>query len=236
MDAMYKTLKVLLIGLLVVTTIFIAFQLVKKYVPDNINPLKPLRIEHAPSFVLKTKINHLKNNPDACFAVLESSDLTFERVADKTTGDNCAFRNVVRLIQSDISYGGDIILKCPALVALAIWERHDLQPLAIETFGQKIIRIRHYGTYACRNINNAKQGRRSQHAYANAIDIAGFVMADGSEISVLDDWGQATQKGQFLKTVHQLACDKFTTVLGPDYNNTHHNHFHFDQGGWSLCR
>ncbi|MFV0542833.1 MAG: extensin family protein [Marinicella pacifica] len=233
---MNKTLKVIIIGFIIGTLAVLLSRLVVAYLPDNVNPLKPLRIEHAPSFVLKTKINHLKNNPDACFAVLESSDLTFERVADETTGDNCAFRNVVRLIQSDISYGGDIILKCPALVALAIWERHDLQPLAIETFGQKIIRIRHYGTYACRNINNAKQGRRSQHAYANAIDIAGFVMADGSEISVLVDWGQATQKGQFLKTVHQLACDKFTTVLGPDYNNAHHNHFHFDQGGWSLCR
>ena len=233
---MNKVFRILLVSLMLVVTVFIIYQLIKNYLPDNMNPLKPLRIEHAPSFLLKTKLNHLKSNPRACFSVLENSALQYEQVEDKTTGNNCGFKNVARLIQSKISYGGDIVLTCPALVALAIWERHDLQPLAIEKFGEKIIRIRHYGTYACRNVNNAKQGRRSQHAYANAIDVAGFVLADGREISVLDDWGQATIKGEFLNQVHKSACRKFSTVLGPDYNRAHRNHFHFDQDGWSVCR
>jgi hypothetical protein len=233
---MSKSRKAILISLIIGFLVVLVYRLVILYLPDNINPLKPLRIDHQPTFLIKSKVNHLKSNPEACYEVLETSDLMFEQVDDKVTGDNCAFNNVARLIQSGISYGGDIILKCPSLVALAIWERHDLQPLALEMFEQKIIRIRHYGTYACRNVNNAKQGRRSQHAYANAIDIAGFVLADGREISVLDDWEQGTDKSTFLKHIHQAACKKFSTVLGPDYNAAHHNHFHFDQGGWSICR
>ena len=214
---------------------FAGYKLTVDLLPNHLNPFKPLNIADKPSFVTKTKINQLKNHPKACYTVLDNSDLIVQKLDDQITGENCAYKNVAMLERSTISYGGNIILKCPALVALAIWERHDLQPLAIKMFNQKIIRVRHYGTYACRNVNNAKQGRRSQHAYANAIDIAGFVLADGTEISVLNDWGETTAKGDFLQAVKQAACGKFSTVLGPDYNTAHHNHFHFDHGGGSIC-
>lgn len=225
---------VILVLLLVIG--FGCYKLIMFFLPDNVNPFQPLRIADKPTFVTKTKINRLKSHPDECIAVLENSTLTFEKIEDQKTGENCAYKNVAMLQQSGISYGGDIILTCPALVALTIWERHDLQPLAIKLFNQKIIRVRHYGTYACRNINNARQGRRSQHAYANAIDIAGFVLADGREISVLKDWGKDSEKGTFLTAIHQSACKRFSTVLGPNYNDLHKNHFHFDQGTWSICR
>lgn len=232
----FRALKLLVTGLLLLVVGGLLYFTLMRLLPDQVNPMKPLHLDQPPGFLTKTKINRLKGNGEACFAVLENSDIVYQRVADKSTGEQCGFKSVAMLIKSNISYGGDIVLKCPALVALMIWERHDLQPLARQMFKQSIGRIRHYGTYACRNINNSKQGRRSQHAHANAIDIAGFVLADGQEISVLNDWGKATEKGEFLKKVHRLACDKFSTVLGPDYNNAHRNHFHFDQGGWSLCR
>ncbi len=231
-----RLLRYSFIVILSVVIMLAVYRLTNLYLPNNINPLKPLFINDEPGLMTKHKIRQLKKDAESCFAVLANSDLKYQLIPDKITGESCAFQNVVMLEQSTISYGGDIVLKCPALVALVIWEKHDLQPLAIKKFGQKIIRIRHYGTYACRNVNNAKQGRRSQHAYANAIDIAGFVLADGSEISILKDWNQNTENGEFLASLHESACQRFITVLGPNYNDFHKNHFHFDHGGWSICR
>jgi hypothetical protein len=37
-----------------------------------------------------------------------------------------------------------------------------------------------------------------------------------------------TGKAQFLRAVHRAACKIFGTVLGPEANNAHKNHFHLD--------
>jgi hypothetical protein len=39
---------------------------------------------------------------------------------------------------------------------------------------------------------------------------------------------QAELKGDFVKVVHDDACQTFGTVLGPAANEAHKNHFHFD--------
>ncbi|MCB1583110.1 MAG: extensin family protein [Xanthomonadales bacterium] len=203
--------------------------------PDEYNPLKPLEISDEITFLTSNKINNLKGKYQDCLAILKNSGVKFEPLPDKTTGESCGLYNTVHLLQSDITYGGGITLKCPALVSLLIWEKQALQPLAAEILQQPITRVKHFGTYACRNVNGAPKGRRSQHAFANAIDIAGFVLADGSQISVLKDWGKDNPSGKFLAAIHKSACDLFTTVLGPDYNEHHHNHFHFDHGSSGIC-
>jgi hypothetical protein len=137
---------------------------------------------------------------------------------------------------------------------------------------------------------------------ANAIDIGGFVLADGRTVGVLKGWGpterdiaaqakaaakakasdekpgQTAQKGpasqmaqkekvtqasitslegpaslqkksaqaaglpatkaavpakptkeaQFLRAIHDGACREFGTVIGPEANDPHRNHFHLD--------
>jgi hypothetical protein len=35
-------------------------------------------------------------------------------------------------------------------------------------------------------------------------------------------------KMDFLRAAHHSACKLFNTVLGPEANNAHHNHFHVD--------
>jgi hypothetical protein len=85
-------------------------------------------------------------------------------------------------------------------------------------------------------VNSAAGGRRSQHATANAIDIAGFRLADGRSISVLADWGKPTAEGQFLAAARDEACSLFNIVLSPRYNELHANHFHLDLGGFHMCR
>ena len=82
----------------------------------------------------------------------------------------------------------------------------------------------------------------SQHAFANAIDLAGFTDGDGVFSSVNDDWiidpdsedtceaAAEPGKDQFL---HQLICElkdagTWNIVLTPNYNSDHRNHFHVD--------
>lgn len=91
------------------------------------------------------------------------------------------------------------------------------------------------GSYACRNI--AGSSRRSAHASAKAIDVSGFVLADGRRITLVDDWnGGTAAEREFLRVVHRSACKRFGTVLGPAYNRAHANHFHLEGPGNNFCR
>ena len=35
-------------------------------------------------------------------------------------------------------------------------------------------------------------------------------------------------RGRFLRDIHTAACKRFGTVLGPEANEAHRNHFHLD--------
>lgn len=91
------------------------------------------------------------------------------------------------------------------------------------------------GSYACRNI--AGSSKRSAHSRAEAIDIAGFVLADGRRITIKTGWdARSPQEREFLRIVHRSACKRFGTVLGPDYNAAHADHLHLEEGDGSFCR
>ena len=123
--------------------------------------------------------------------------------------------------------------------ALELWLEREVQPEALAIYGQEIARIEHLGSYSCRRLYGADEGPWSEHATGNAIDIAGFVLADGRRIGVLSGWGGAGDDAQFLRAVRNSACNYFGTVLSPDYNAAHADHFHLDQqvrGFGGVCR
>jgi len=83
----------------------------------------------------------------------------------------------------------------------------------------------------CRNRNGAAEGPVSEHGFANALDIAGFTLADGRSIAVADDWlPAAAAGGRLLRQAHGAACGRFTTVLGPEADAAHADHLHLDLG------
>jgi hypothetical protein len=102
-----------------------------------------------------------------------------------------------------------------------------------------LAKVQVIGGYACRNRNSAKGGRLSEHAKGNALDIGGFVLKDGTTMSVLKGW-RSRAHGSTLKRMHKKACGPFKTVLGPNANRFHQDHFHFDvakhRGGGTYCR
>jgi hypothetical protein len=82
------------------------------------------------------------------------------------------------------------------VASLSAWVEKTLQPAAQELLGSPVVRIRNASGYACRNrVGTAFHADRlSEHALANAVDIAGFVTADGRTIEVLGQWGPTARE------------------------------------------
>jgi hypothetical protein len=83
------------------------------------------------------------------------------------------------------------MLNCAMVSTLHTWVEKTLQPAAQEVLGSPVTRIRGASGYACRNRYGSPSNshRLSEHAHANAIDIMGFVTADGRSIDVESKWG-----------------------------------------------
>lgn len=93
--------------------------------------------------------------------------------------------------------------------------------------------IQRYSTYSCRVV--AGTDSLSNHANGRAIDLTGFVLDDGSFITVFDHWEDGvamplTPEGQWLRTYTDALWETETwnTILTPEYSAGHDDHFHVD--------
>lgn len=204
--------------------------------PAQWNPWAPLDVRANPNLLTRYKLGRLQDDPALCDQVLKTSGLRVSHQADSPADAACPLRNTLRVQGAAVGLSSSFLASCPLAVAFALFERHSLQPAAQAIFGQAVTRVDHLGSFACRNMYNRADGRLSQHASANALDIAGFRLADGRSISVLKDWPGEGDNARFLRKVREGACDNFNVVLGPDYNAAHRNHFHLDMGRWWVCR
>lgn len=102
--------------------------------------------------------------------------------------------------------------------------------------GSPLVRIDHYGSYACRNIYHRANARLSEHATADALDVSAFRFANGQQISVLKGWKESGTRGETLRALFGQSCLYFGNALGPDYNAAHANHFHLGMRGFGICR
>jgi hypothetical protein len=191
------------------------------------------------------KLAQLGGEAERCQGLLRRAGVRFNALPPRSSGGQCGYDDAIRFRSGgalDISYRpSDLGTSCPVAAALALWEWHVVQPAALEHFGQKVASIDHFGSYSCRRIYGRSEGAWSEHSTANAVDIASFRLDDGSRITVLGDWKAEGSKAAFLRDVREGACDLFATVLSPDYNAAHRDHFHFDQAqrgefGWRGCR
>jgi hypothetical protein len=191
---------------------------------------------------LRQSTGAVSTRPEArqCLANLGKTNANFAPLPDQYFGAGCSTLNTVRLanLQGDRDTFGLANLgpvTCPLASSFAAWARFGVDRAARQILGSPLVRIETMGSYSCRNV--AGSGRRSAHATANAIDISGFVLADGRRVTVLGDWTSGTaQERQFLQIVHTSACKRFGTVLGPGYNAAHRDHFHVELGDGSFCR
>ena len=125
-------------------------------------------------------------------------------------------------------------MSCALAARLDQFEREVVQPLARRELGQRVVRTNHLGSFACRN-RNGRGDRLSQHGLGRAIDIAGFRLADGSTVSVAQDWAGDGEKRLFLRYLARRACEYFSVVLTPNSDADHHDHIHLDIGPDRKC-
>lgn len=200
------------------------------------DPWAPLDLRDPVGWATEPKLLALRDDPAQCRAALERSEIAFTAL-DPAGEGACRREDRTRLDRYPLSPATPSTT-CPTAVALYLWERDVLEPLARELFDSEIERIEHLGSYSCRRLYGRDEGPWSEHATANAIDIAGIRLSDGTRISVLADWDGENPKAHFLHRARDGACDSFATVLSPDYNAAHADHFHLDMSArWrGVCR
>ena len=230
------------------------FALANAFVPHQDLPWKPLDLNRPVGTATAAKVGdfelpfaapveQVRGATDACMQTLRDAGVQVERVEDRSDGQFCVAQGLIRITGGDVTplAPSDVVMQCPLAVRYVIWDRQVLRPAAEQMLGSKVARVDNYGTYSCRRIygSTVTTDRPSEHARANALDVAGVTLADGRKVSVLDDWSGQGPAGVpaagFLKRLRDGGCRVFSTVLTPDYNAAHANHLHLDGAPRSLC-
>ena len=201
------------------------------------NPWAPLDLRDPPGWATQRKLAALRNTPDVCRAVLDRSGIAFKRLQPAGEGD-CARPDRTALTDFPLRPEAPPTT-CAVAAGLSLWLERGANPAARDLLGSEIVAIEHYGAYSCRRLYGRGSGPWSEHATGNAIDVAAFVLTDGTRISVVRDWKGEDAKADFLHSARDRACGIFGTVLSPDYNAAHRDHLHLDQasrGIGGVCR
>ncbi|MBT2188740.1 extensin family protein [Sphingobium nicotianae] len=175
-----------------------------------------------------------------CAARLDAAQVRYMPLPNEDKGGGCRIVDAIKLMDFGTPTANLGAMTCPLAATFAAWARNAVVPAARVYLGTEVVRIETFGTYACRDVRGAGgtiAGKLSEHAHANAVDVSAFVLADGRRVSVQGDWRVDGPTSEFLHRIHDSACKRFPTVLSPDYNAAHHDHFHLDMGGkGGFCR
>jgi hypothetical protein len=176
-----------------------------------------------------------------CLAGLKSKSVRFAGLPNKSFDGGCRMIDTIKLMDFGTPTTNLGAMTCPLASSFTDWARYGVAPAAKHYLGSEVVKIETMGTFNCRAVNGSRSGKLSEHAFANAVDVSAFVLRDGRRVSVLNGWRGSSEEQAFLRRLHQSACKRFGTVLGPDYNAAHANHFHFDMAkstsnGTAYCR
>ncbi len=180
----------------------------------------------------------------ACEERLEEAGVKFDSsrlpVHENKSGITCGAPQAVRFSSGPgaIRWTGKPKVSCPVALALSRFEV-VVQEEAKRHLGRPVKKIRHMGTYNCREMA-AYPGWVSEHSYANAIDIRSFTLKGGREIPVLGNYGEPgapqTPAERFLQGIARRTVDEdiFSVVLTPAFDRLHRNHFHLDMARYRV--
>lgn len=155
-------------------------------------------------------------------------------IAQQPELDGPSVCGAVRPFVVKAAMGGAVRLNPPALVQCGMvanverWVAQVVNPAAHYYFGMGVAELKVLASYSCRPRNGIRGGKLSEHGHANAIDIGSFRLVDGRVVTVKSGWSGTRQEQAFLRAVHSGGCRHFTTVLGPNADRFHRDHFHFD--------
>ena len=153
---------------------------------------------------------------EECMHLLQSVAANAEILAPIKSAD-CGLPAPIRLkslgSSSAVVFDPPVEVDCRMMAALYRWNKTALQPAARNKLDSPVVRILGASGYACRNVYNRPDGNLSQHAFANAVDIAAFELKDGRSITVRKGWGptardlkaQAKEKSEQAKMASKSA-------------------------------
>ena len=229
------------------------------------------------------EISSALNQCNVALAGVDIDYRTLPAMRTETCGSPAPM-TLVSVANGGVAFDGSPTVNCPMAKALATWIKDSVQPAAASILGSPVKRIAIATSYQCRNRYGRSSGPISEHAFANAVDLMGFVLQDGRAIRVKSGWEKQVQaapaeplkqpavaatpsakktrtktasvaavpqvaapppssteapspspapkperaESVFLRQVHHEACATFWTVLGPEANAAHHDHFHLD--------
>ncbi|TCL74711.1 extensin family protein [Rhizobium sp. BK251] len=179
----------------------------------------------------------------ACLKDLQAMGTTFREIKRIDDGNGCGIDKPIAV--SEVLPGIKLLpegqMRCEAALSLAHWLRESVIPAASVALKDKgdIVAVNQASSYICRLRNGAEAGKISEHARGNAIDIASFTLKKGKQVAVEPRREDSTLTGAFQRAVSASACLYFTTVLDPESDAAHENHFHLDvidrKGGYRYC-
>jgi hypothetical protein len=167
--------------------------------------------------------------PSACRRALTEEVAIAPSIPDIHGPGGCGGDDLVRLeavVLADkrrVAMTPAATLRCKMALAIADWVRTDVAPLAAG-LGSPLTALDNYDSYECRGRNRVVGAQLSEHGRANALDVRGFMLADGRSIGLTD----RTVPRELRETVLQSVCARFPTVLGPGSDWYHEEHIHLD--------
>ena len=188
------------------------------------------------------KLAQLGADAAQCRLLLREAGVDDVAAPPRRGGTQCGYDDGMRLGSTPIAFRpSGIVTSCSVAAAMHLLETRVIGGAALRHLASPVVAIDHAGSYSCRRLYGRSEGAYSEHATADAIDIIGFRLADGTRISVLNDWNGDGPKAAFLHEVRDGSCRLFSTVLSPDYNAAHADHLHLDHAdrgnvGWRACR
>jgi hypothetical protein len=174
----------------------------------------------------------------ACRHRLSELGVDFENLPARLDPAGCSipYPVVVKSLGRTIALQPEAEMNCAMAEAAARFSSDVAAPTARTVFAQELTAIGHASAYVCRPRNGAR--KLSEHAFGNALDIAAFILADGSRVEVVER--PEEKEARFLGALRKAACGPFTTVLGPGSDADHALHFHFDlaprKNGGTFCQ
>ncbi len=175
----------------------------------------------------------------ACRRRLQALGAEFENRKAEHDGDvGCSipYPLILKKLTRTIAIAPGAELNCSMAEAAARFMTDIASPAAKARLGSEIKSINQASAYVCRPRHNGQ--KISEHAFGNALDIARFILADGTEVDVKPALPEKQEK--FLQAVRKAACGPFKTVLGPGSDPDHALHFHFDleprRNGGTFCQ
>ena len=99
-----------------------------------------------------------------------------------------------------------------------------MQPAAQRIYGQPVRSIRHFGSYSCRRLYGRSQGDFSEHATADAIDIAAFQLKDGRRFTMYGtEWGDGVYRDQhgseYSVDSGTIGCILLSDIMAEKYDD-----------------